>query len=140
MDEALASVQTLKLTDPDRITSELLERVRKSNYVPATAEKEYGEALYREYRRFLGLPVEDTRAVTEIRILGPGCYKCEELTQRVMTAVAELGLAADVQHVTDLKRIANYGPVPTPALVVNDEIKTMGRVPTLADIKKALAP
>ena len=140
LDEILATVQSLQLDDADRITSELLNRVRERNYVPESAEKEYGEALYREYQRFLGLPVEEARAVNEIRILGPGCFRCEELTKRVMAAVAELGVAADVQHVTDLKEMAGYGPVPTPVLVVNGEIRTTGRVPSTDDIKKLLAP
>jgi small redox-active disulfide protein 2 len=140
LDEILASVQGPQVDDVARITPELLDRVREQNHVPESAEQDYGEALYREDRRFPDLPVEEDRTVSEIRILGPGCCKCEEVSTRIMAAVAEPGLTADVQHITELKEMAGYGPVPTPALVVNDEIRSMGRAPTLDDIKKLLAP
>ena len=74
--------------------------------------------------------------ITEIHILGPGCMQCDELMRRVMSVVTELGLAADVQHIRDLKEIAGDGPLPTPALVVNGKVKAAGKILRVEKIKK----
>ncbi len=131
-------VQSLNLSEPEKIMNEIINRTKRSNYIPIEAESEYAEALLLEYRRFLGEQIEEKRGVIEIRILGPGCPRCEELVNHVMTAVAELELPADVQHIRDLKQIANYGPVSTPALVINGVINVMGKVPSVEQLKRMM--
>ncbi len=71
----------------------------------------------------------------EIRILGPGCPRCHEVEKRTLNALAELGVAADVQKVTDIKKIAEYRIFATPGLAINGKIKCSGRIPTKDEIK-----
>jgi small redox-active disulfide protein 2 len=94
----------------------------------------------REYRRFIGEPVEEDQeqAGLSVKVLGRGCPNCRRLTEEVMATLTELGLAADVEHVTDVNQIAEYGATGTPALVINRKIKSVGKVPRRAQIKKWL--
>ncbi|UCE41503.1 MAG: TM0996/MTH895 family glutaredoxin-like protein [Candidatus Aminicenantes bacterium] len=71
----------------------------------------------------------------EIRILGTGCPRCDEVEKRTMNALAELNVAADVQKVKDINEIAKYGILGTPGLVINGKIKSSGRIPSLEEIK-----
>ena len=71
----------------------------------------------------------------EIKILGPGCAKCHQVEKIVKEAVAETGAAADIEHVTDFKRIAEYGVFSTPSVVVNGEVKSVGKIPKKDEIK-----
>lgn len=71
----------------------------------------------------------------EIRILGSGCPRCSEVEKRIINALAELDLAADVQKVTDIKKIAEYKVFTTPGLVINGMVKCCGRIPSLEEIK-----
>jgi small redox-active disulfide protein 2 len=71
----------------------------------------------------------------EIRILGPGCPRCHEVEKRTINALAELNIGADVQKVTDIKKISEYKIWATPALVINGKVKCSGRIPSLEEIK-----
>ncbi len=71
----------------------------------------------------------------EVKVLGPGCPKCDMVEKRVKAALAELGLAADVEKVTDINRMMSFGILATPGLVINGKIKSMGRIPRVEDIK-----
>ena len=71
----------------------------------------------------------------EIRILGTGCPRCNEVEKRTMNALSELNVAADVQKVKDINEIAKYGVLGTPGLVINGKIKSSGRIPSLEEIK-----
>jgi small redox-active disulfide protein 2 len=75
----------------------------------------------------------------EIKVLGPGCPKCEQTEQNVRDAVAEAGVDADVEKVTDIMEIAGYGVFGTPSVVVDGEVKSVGKVPTKEDIKSWLS-
>jgi len=74
-----------------------------------------------------------------IQILGPGCPKCQKLEQQTKAAVAELGLDCQVEKVTDIQKIMAYGVMMTPALVVDAQVKMVGRVPSVEEIKKILS-
>ncbi len=74
----------------------------------------------------------------EIRILGPGCPRCEEVEKRTINVLAEMDIPADVQKVTDLKKIAEYRVFTTPGLVINSKVKCSGRIPSKEEIKKWL--
>jgi small redox-active disulfide protein 2 len=76
----------------------------------------------------------------EIKVLGPGCKKCRETEKVVNDAVAETGVAADIEKVTDLMKIASFGVLQTPAIVVDGEIKCVGKVPKKEDVKAWLKP
>ncbi|WHH58396.1 thioredoxin family protein [Petroclostridium sp. X23] len=73
-----------------------------------------------------------------IKVLGSGCASCKKLEANAKEAVKELGLDASVEKVEDIKDIMAYGVMKTPALVVDEQVKVMGRVPSVEDIKKYL--
>jgi len=66
----------------------------------------------------------------DIKVLGPGCPKCHQTEKIVKEAVAESGVQASVEKVTDIMEIAGYGVVVTPAVVVDGGVKCVGKVPT----------
>lgn len=74
----------------------------------------------------------------EIKVLGPGCPKCQQTEKVVKEAVAEAGIAANVEKVTDVMKIAGYGVFGTPAVVVDGEVKSVGKIPAKADVVKWL--
>lgn len=63
-----------------------------------------------------------------IKVLGSGCAKCNALEQAVREALAELGMEAAIDHVTDFTQIAAYGVMTTPALVVDGKVVSYGKV------------
>jgi small redox-active disulfide protein 2 len=65
----------------------------------------------------------------EIKVLGPGCLKCQQTEKNVKEAVADSGLDVQVDKVTDLMEIARYGVMGTPAVVVDGEVKSVGKIP-----------
>ncbi|MEN6477765.1 MAG: thioredoxin family protein [Rectinema sp.] len=70
----------------------------------------------------------------KIQILGSGCTKCKLLEQHAREAVAELGVQADVEKVTDMEKIAEMGVMMTPALAIDGVVKSVGRVLTKAQV------
>lgn len=73
-----------------------------------------------------------------IKILGSGCSNCKKLQAMAEDAVKELGVAADVQKVEGLKEIVSYGVMKTPALVVDEKVKIMGRVPAYNEVLQVI--
>ena len=71
----------------------------------------------------------------EIKVLGPGCVKCRKTEELVKEVVTESGVEANVDKVTDIMKIAGYGVMGTPAVVVDGEVKSVGKVPNKNDIK-----
>ncbi len=71
----------------------------------------------------------------EIKVLGPGCAKCEQTEKLVKEALQESGVEANVEKVTGNMDIAKYGVFGTPAVVVDDEVKVVGKVPSKEEIK-----
>ncbi|HOD66482.1 MAG TPA: thioredoxin family protein [candidate division Zixibacteria bacterium] len=75
----------------------------------------------------------------KIQVFGPGCAKCEELARLAAAAVAELGLACEVEKVSDIRAIMEAGVMITPALAVDGRVLVAGKVPSLAKLKEILA-
>jgi len=71
----------------------------------------------------------------EIKVLGPGCPKCHQTENNVKEALAEAGVTADVEKVTDVMKIAGYGVFGTPAVVIDGEVKSVGKIPSKEEIK-----
>ena len=71
----------------------------------------------------------------EIKVLGPGCPKCEQTEKRVKEAVEESGIEVSVTKVKDIMEIAKHGVFMTPAIVVDGEVKSVGKVPSKDEIK-----
>ena len=70
----------------------------------------------------------------KIKILGPGCVNCQKVEKLVRQAVAEAGVVAAVEHVTDFREIAGYGVFSTPAVVVDGKVKSVGKIPKKEEI------
>ena len=70
----------------------------------------------------------------DIKVLGPGCPKCQQTEKIVKEAVAEAGVEAQIEKVTDTMEIAGYGVFGTPAVVVDGEVKSVGKIPKKQDV------
>jgi len=119
----------------------LLQRLIADNYVPEPARAAYAKALGRELSRHLGRPVaegEGGKPVLSIQVLGPGCANCQELTQRVMRVLEQLGAPAELEHLQDMLAIAAFDVVATPGLCIDGRIVSSGRVPSEAEIREMI--
>jgi small redox-active disulfide protein 2 len=74
----------------------------------------------------------------EIKVLGPGCPKCKQTEQLVREAVAETGISANIEKVTDIMEIAGYGVLGTPAVIIDGEVKSVGKIPSKKEVKSWL--
>jgi len=70
----------------------------------------------------------------DIKVLGPGCPKCQQTEKVVKDAVSEAGVAADIEKVTDVMKIADYGVFGTPAVVIDGEVKSVGKIPKKEEV------
>ena len=73
-----------------------------------------------------------------IKILGGGCTSCKKLYENTKKAVAETGIKAEVEYITDMKKIMTYSVMSMPALVVNEQVVAMGKVLKPDEIVKIL--
>jgi len=73
-----------------------------------------------------------------IQVLGPGCAKCKALESNVHEAVKQSGIEAQIEKISDIGTITAFGVMMTPALVVDGEVKVMGKVAGVDEIKKIL--
>ena len=81
---------------------------------------------------------ENKKQEKGIKILGSGCAKCMELEKATKTAISELQLDYEIDHVTDFVEIASYGVMSTPALVLNGEVISYGKVLKVDEVKALL--
>ena len=125
---------------PDtQVAAELVERLSVRNYIPDTAKVSYGMAFLREFKKLIGKPFKDEPLEElEIKILGPGCANCDRLERELIEAVSELNLSAGIDHIRDIREIGKYGVMGSPALIINGEVKAVGRVPMRSEIRKWL--
>lgn len=72
----------------------------------------------------------------EIKVLGPGCKKCNTLSEATKKAVEELSIDANITKVDDMIKILSYGVMSTPALVINEKVVVSGKVPSIPEIKE----
>lgn len=73
-----------------------------------------------------------------IKVLGAGCGSCHEQLKYAKEAVKNMGLNIEVEYVTDLQKVMEYGVMHIPALVVNEKVISMGKVLKTADVEKSL--
>jgi len=74
-----------------------------------------------------------------IKILGSGCTNCVNLERVTREAIADLGIDAQIEKVTDYPAIIGYGVMSTPGLVVDEKVVMSGRVPSAAKVRELLA-
>lgn len=75
----------------------------------------------------------------DIKVLGTGCAKCEQLTKLTRAVAEELGAPFELEKVTDVMKFAAFGVMLTPALVVDGKVVAAGRIPAAAELRKLLA-
>lgn len=74
----------------------------------------------------------------KIKVLGPGCKNCVTLTDNTKAALAEIGVEAEIEKVTDFAEIAKYGIMSTPGLVIDEKVVSFGKVLKPQDIVKII--
>lgn len=79
------------------------------------------------------------KKINSIKILGGGCASCKKLEVATMDALQKLDIDVKIDHVTDFSEIAKYGVMSTPALVVNEEVLSTGRVLKSKEVVKLLS-
>jgi len=136
---AIEKFQDWQERPDEEIAQALLARLKPQNYIPAAATEDYKRAFLREFKKALGEPMKEEQTGPVIKILGPGCPNCHRLEQMVMQLLSEMGLAVQVEMVTDVNAIAAHGVFGTPALLINNEVKVMGKVPTREALKQWFA-
>ncbi len=136
LDQALAKVLSDKDVSEDEVVALLFTEVSKQNYVPENATDIYKDALRKEYRRRIGKDSGVRERHLVIRVLGPGCVSCNKLNTMLIEGLHKLNLAADMESVHDLDEIWRYGVLNTPALVINNEVKSSGKMPIPAQIEE----
>ena len=121
------------------IGKEMISRLAAHNYIPDSAREHYAKALVREFRMFLGLPVEEEQLEgLEVLILGPGCARCSRLEADVRDVMDQMNARGELIHVTDLREIGKYGLMGTPALVINNKVVSVGTTPEKKKIRQWL--
>ncbi|MDY3249921.1 MAG: thioredoxin family protein [Candidatus Choladocola sp.] len=73
-----------------------------------------------------------------IKVLGAGCKSCHELYENTKEAVRAMGISVEVEYITDMQKIMEYGVMSMPAIVVNERVVSMGKVLKAADVEKLL--
>ena len=82
-----------------------------------------------------GAPVE---GICCVKVLGSGCKSCHEQYENAKAAVQALGLNVEVEYITDMEKVMEYGVMSMPAIVVNDQVVSMGKLLKAADVEKLL--
>ena len=77
-------------------------------------------------------------SVCNIKVLGAGCKSCHQLYENVRKAVAQMDLNAEVEYVTDMEKVMNYGVMSMPAIVVNEKVVSMGKVLKPSQVEELL--
>ncbi|MEW6720557.1 MAG: thioredoxin family protein [Thermodesulfobacteriota bacterium] len=123
---------------PDgKIGEMLLEALSKRNYIYPARRELYRQAFLREYKKFIGAAVEEAPGGgINIKVFGQGCPRCRQLEEDVRTILAETGIDADLEHVSDLKEIMRSGIMGTPALMIGGKVLAAGSVPAKAKIRE----
>ena len=140
LDQAIAEMaeEYARRSDPE-VAAEMLLRLDERNYIASAARDKYAAAFVREFRKALGQPHEaDSSGGLEVRIVGPGCPRCDQLFGRVAKVLTELGMGADLEKITDAKAIAATGVLVTPGLMINGKVVSSGKVPGEKEIRQWL--
>ncbi len=137
IDVALSQIMNCNLERAEAI-NQLFREVASQNYIPPGMREEYRLALTKEYDRLQGDKATQKDKNLIIRILGPGCVSCNNIQKLVFEIMAEMQIKADIFQIHDLDEIGRLGVLQTPALIINGDIKSTGRLPTRSQIEEWL--
>ena len=82
---------------------------------------------------------EKVDGIRDIKILGSGCKNCHTLYENAVKAVKAVGIDVEVEYITDLQKVMEYGIMSFPALVINDEVVSAGKVLKELEVEKLIA-
>lgn len=82
--------------------------------------------------------VDGNTSIQNVKVLGAGCKSCHAQYENAKEAVKAMGLALEVEYITDMQKVMEYGVMSMPALVVNEKVVAMGKVLNPADVEKML--
>lgn len=136
---AIEEVRSFGERPDQEIAQALFERLKPRNYIPAGAAADYKRAFLREFKKALGEQVEEEEQGLVIKILGPGCPNCQRLEEMVLELLSELQLPAQVEFIKDINEIAAHGIFATPAVIINNQVRVMGQMPTREALKQCLS-
>jgi hypothetical protein len=121
------------------VGDEILKLVSARNYIPERAKELYVTAFIREFRKYRGDSFDETPpAGLRVLVLGPGCAQCHRLEIDVREVMAEMKLPGELLQVTDYEEIGKYGVLGVPALIINDQVCSVGMSPHRNKIKEWL--
>ena len=130
LEEAIQEVKKQNIQSDDQIMDILFSRLLRHNYIAPSAAEEYKKAFLQEYNREIGRTVSEEPGMNEIKVLGPGCFQCDRLAEKVLKYLAEMNLTVDLEYIKDISEFSNYGVYATPALIINGKLMVSGRLPT----------
>lgn len=81
---------------------------------------------------------DNKNVVTSVKVLGSGCKSCHALLENTQTALKSMNIDIKAEYITDMKEVAACGVMSTPAIAVNEQVISMGRVLSAADVEKLL--
>ncbi|MGI5948348.1 MAG: thioredoxin family protein [Lachnospiraceae bacterium] len=79
-----------------------------------------------------------TGSICSVKVLGSGCKSCHALLEAAQEAVRSMGLTIEVEYITDMEKIMEYGVMSMPALVVNEQVVSMGKVLKASEVETLL--
>jgi small redox-active disulfide protein 2 len=135
---AIEELKSWRERSEEEIAQALFAKLKTLNYIPDSSQEEYKRVFLKVFKRAMGEKVEEERVGLSIKIIGPGCPSCDRFEQTVMTVLGELGLPAEVEHIRDVREIAALEICGMPALLINNELKAVGSVPSKEMLKKWL--
>ncbi|MCK5339762.1 MAG: thioredoxin family protein [Desulfobulbaceae bacterium] len=133
LDMALHTAKEKDLTTQEAAAF-LYTELTKKNYIPDSARDLYIEALEREYRRYCN-PEDSTEQGLVIRVLGRDCVSCDKIYTMSIEILQKFNIAADIEIYHDADEIMRYGVISTPSLIINNKVKSAGRLPSLSEIE-----
>ena len=102
---------------------------KEETAVPCAAEKKGAESC-------CGAPIE---GICCVKVLGAGCKTCHEQYENAKAAASALGLSVEVEYITDMEKVMQYGVMQMPAIVVNEKVVSMGKLLKAPEVEKLLA-
>ena len=136
-DVALSKVLELSEISEDEAVEVLMREISRENYIPDNASEQYREALRREYRKHHSGEEQPSRDLS-IKILGKACLSCNKLNTMTFDILQEMGIPADIELIHDPDEIWRHGLMATPALIINGEIMSSGKLPRRSEVEEWL--